>query len=328
MVNDNIQKSRELSKSIVDYIRGTTGNNFQNNLNIILKKYYKINGKTFEMPQAMRGDGKNDGWVIEDNTYYMMFAPVVIKDSFYKSIVKKFKDDLEGLLDNVYKNDMWGKKVNKAICIVNTRDGRLPPDTNREYDKIYNENRRKYNIDFQYSISNLDLIQEMLEELSVDDLLEINFKLNMARTTDYNEPNASEIMETIGLIAKESATQLTFGKSSDYVRISTPKKIKENNLEQVEVEINAIIKNLGIVDTVINEMSQDTEHYKQFENTKNYIIGIYDKYKMEYNGEELYNFIVDYFSDLFSNANESIYAIKYLVVHIFDKCDIFEKEGV
>ena len=328
MVNNDIQKIKELGKSIVDYIRGTTGNNFQNNLNVVLKKYYKSNNKSFEMPQAMRGDGKNDGWVVEDNIYYMMFAPVIIKDSFYKSIVKKFKDDLEGLLDNVYNKKMWGKEVSKAILIVNTRDGRLPADTNREYESIYNQNKAKYNIDFQYDINNLDLIQEMLEELSVDDLLDINFKLNMARTTDYNEPNATEIMETIGLIAKESATQLTFGKSSDYVRISTPKKIKENNLELVEEEINAIIKNLGVVDIVINEMSQDTEHYKQFENTKNYIIGIYDKYKAEYSGSELYNFIIDYFAELFPNANESIYAIKYLVVHIFDKCDIFEKEGV
>ena len=49
-----------------------------------------------------------------------------------------------------------------------------------------------------------------------------------------------------------------------------------------------------------------------------------DKYK----GVELFNFIIEEISSLFPNEDNRINEIRYLVVYIFDKCDIFEKEEV
>jgi len=324
------QQVRQLIKSIVDYMRGRSGNNFQNDVYIVLREYYKAQNKTFEMPQAMGGDGKNDGWVVEDNIYYMVYAPSLIRsgESFLTAIINKFKSDLSGLLDNVYRKGMWGQTITKVIFLVNTHDLRLPADTNRVYEQVYNENKKNFQIDFQYEVTNLDLIQDMLEELSLEIVSKINSRLNMAEGIDLNEPNMSELMETIGLIAKESGRQHTSGNMRNYKRISTQEKINLNNLTTAEKKINQLVSQLGIVDAVIEEMSVDINEIAKFETTKNYIINIYEDYKSKYNGVELYTFIVEYFANLFPNSDMVIYSIEYLVVYIFDKCDIFEKEAV
>jgi len=41
MIDNEQQQVKELSKGIIDYMRGRTGNNFQNDVNIVLEKYYK-----------------------------------------------------------------------------------------------------------------------------------------------------------------------------------------------------------------------------------------------------------------------------------------------
>ena len=269
-----INKRREMSKQIVNYLKGRTGNNFQNDMNIVLKKYYDQKNKTFEMPQAMRGDYKNDGWVIEDNIYFMMYSPVITKasSSFYDDIQKKFKSDLKGLLINIYEKKMWGKEVKSAILLVNSKDNRLPPDNNRAYEEIAKGYKEKYDIDFESIVVNLDYIEEMLEEISSNILDDIMFKLNMARDVDYNEPNATDIIKTIGIISKNVIENYTNNLSSDYKRVSTPKKIKINNLDDIKEDIEQITSKLGVVDNAVKEMSQDMTHIEQFNCTKNYII--------------------------------------------------------
>lgn len=325
-----INKRREMSKQIVNYLKGRTGNNFQNDMNIVLKKYYDQKNKTFEMPQAMRGDYKNDGWIIEDNIYFMMYSPVITKasNSFYDDIQKKFKSDLKGLLINVYEKKMWGKEVKSAILLVNSKDNRLPPDNNRAYEEIAKEYKEKYDIDFESRVVNLDYIEEMLEEIPSNILDDIMFKLNMARDVDYNEPNATDIIKTIGVISKNVIENYTNNLSSDYKRISTPKKIKINNLDDIKEDIEQIISKLGVVDNAVKEMSQDMTHIEQFNCTKNYIINKYSENVDKYKGVDLFNFIIEEISRLFPNEDNRINEIRYLVVYIFDKCDIFEKEEV
>lgn len=325
-----INKRREMSKQIVNYLKGRTGNNFQNDMNIVLKKYYNQKNKTFEMPQAMRGDYKNDGWVIEDNIYFMMYSPIITKttNSFYDDIQKKFRSDLKGLLANVYEEKMWGKEVKSAILLVNSKDNRLPPDNNRAYEEISNKYKEKYDIDFESKVVNLDYIEEVLEEIPSNVLDDIMFKLNMARDVDYNEPNATDIISTIGVISKNVIENYTNNLSSDYKRISTPKKIKINNLDDIKDDIEQIISKLGVVDKVVKEMSQDMTHIEQFNCTKNYIINKYLENVDKYKGVELFNFIIEEISRLFPNEDNRINEVRYLVVYIFDKCDIFEKEEV
>lgn len=323
-------KRKEMAKQIVDYLKGRTGNNFQNDMNIVLKKYYDQKNKTFEMPQAMRGDYKNDGWVVEDNVYYMMYSPIITKASysFYNDIQKKFNSDLKGLLENIYEKKMWGKEVEKAILLVNSKDNRLPPDNNRSYDKIAKKYKEKYNIDFESKVVNLDYIEDLLEEIKSNILDDIMFRLNMARDVDYNEPNATDIISTIGVISKNVIKNYTKNLSSDYQRISTPKKIRINNLDDIKEDIEQIISKLGVVDNAVEEMSQDITHLEQFNCTKNYIINKYLENADKYKGVELFNFIIEEISMLFPNEDNRINEIQYLLVYIFDKCDIFEKEEV
>lgn len=323
-------KRKEMAKQIVDYLKGRTGNNFQNDMNIVLKKYYDQKNKTFEMPQAMRGDYKNDGWVVEDNVYYMMYSPIITKASysFYNDIQKKFNSDLKGLLENIYEKKMWGKEVEKAILLVNSKDNRLPPDNNRSYDKIAKKYKEKYNIDFESKVVNLDYIEDLLEGIKSNILDDIMFRLNMARDVDYNEPNATDIISTIGVISKNVIKNYTKNLSSDYQRISTPKKIRINNLDDIKEDIEQIISKLGVVDNAVEEMSQDITHLEQFNCTKNYIINKYLENADNYKGVELFNFIIEEISMLFPNEDNRINEIQYLLVYIFDKCDIFEKEEV
>ncbi len=322
----------EMAQQIIDILKGKTGNNFQNGMYIVLKAYYAAKQKTFEMPQAMRGDYKNDGWVIEDKLFYMMYSPILTGKSFYDEIQNKLKSDLlgkndsPGLLSNVYEKGMWGGKIEEAILLVNTKDNRLPPDNTDEYTKIIEEAKSKYHIDFKCSVQNLEFIEKMLRELDSELLYEIMFKLNMARNIDYNEPNASDIMSTIGSISRVAIESYTKGVITNYKRISTKDKIQINSLQDIKDEIEMIISKLFVVEQVVNEMSQNIYSIEKFSYAKNYVISVYLRNKDRYCGVELFNSIICDISELFSDLDNHINEIKYLVVYIFDKCDIFEKE--
>ena len=204
----------------------------------------------------------------------------------------------------------------------------MPPDNNRAYETIVKKYKNQYNIDFKWKVTNLDYIETILEEIPSNILDGIMFRLNMARDVDYNEPNATDIISTIGAISKNVIETYTNNLSSDYKRISTPKKIRINNLDDIKDEIEQIISKLGVVDGAVKEMSQDMTHIEQFDCTKNYIINKYLENVENYKGVELFNFIIDELSKLFPNEDNRINEIRYLVVYIFDKCDIFEKEEV
>lgn len=325
---NEFNKSREMARQITNHLKGRTGNNFQNDMDIVLKGYYNHQNKTFEMPQAMRGDYKNDGWVLEDNIYFMMYSPIITKNSFYSDIQDKLESDLKGLLKNVYEENMWGREVKEAILLVNSKDNRLPPDNNRAYETIVKKYKDQYNIDFKWKVTNLDYIETILEQIPSNILDGIMFRLNMARDVDYNEPNATDIISTIGAISKNVIETYTNNLSSDYKRISTPKKIRINNLDDIKDDIEQVISKLGVVDRAVKEMSQDMTHIEQFDCTKNYIINKYLENVDNYKGVELFTFIIDELSKLFPNEDNRINEIRYLVVYIFDKCDIFEKEEV
>ncbi|MCB2340306.1 hypothetical protein [Clostridium estertheticum] len=91
-------------ESIILFINGITGINYQLKLKEVFKIYYESQGKTYEMPDYYGGDQKNDGWVVEDALFYQIYAPTRLKESLKKEIQKKFKTDLEGLIKIVYKD--------------------------------------------------------------------------------------------------------------------------------------------------------------------------------------------------------------------------------
>ena len=76
-------------ESIVSFLKGVTGINYQLQLKEILAVYYKYFGKFYGL-------------------FYQVFAPTILKDSLKKEIQEKFVEDLSGLLNIIYeeKNGM------------------------------------------------------------------------------------------------------------------------------------------------------------------------------------------------------------------------------
>lgn len=67
-------------ESIVLFLNGITGIDYQLQLRTILKNYYDYFGKVYEMPDFYGGDRKNDGWVKDDKVFYQIFAPTRLKE--------------------------------------------------------------------------------------------------------------------------------------------------------------------------------------------------------------------------------------------------------
>jgi hypothetical protein len=311
---------------IRNIICSKTSMNFQNQLRNVLKVYYEVKGKTFEMPQPFGGDYKNDGWVKEDAIFYMIYSP---STSYSKSIAsdirKKFKNDIFGLANNVYKKGMWNGTIKKVIFVVNLFDNDLPPDQYCEYEAIYQSLRQEYGVDFNYEIIASKNFVDILESLKNENLRTIKLKLNAIESIDLNIPSGKDILEVIEKISGSLNSYVISGKKTDCSRISTPKKIKINHLEERKQEIDKILEELPIVGDVINEMLQNDLQFAKFELTRDYIIDLYNQLSDRYSGVTMYDKLIEELLNIVSLPSFLV-PTKFLVVFIFDRCDIFERE--
>ncbi len=132
--------------TIIDHLRGRTGMNFQRLIGEVFKKYNTYKGNTYEMPDAYGGDKKNDGWVVEEGLFYQIFASARNHNSLKKNMQKKFSEDLEGLLEKVYKEKLWNGFINEFVFLVNTFDNDLPEDSERYYEKEVKRLQKQYNV--------------------------------------------------------------------------------------------------------------------------------------------------------------------------------------
>ena len=328
MINlEEISKKAQFTDSIIHFLRGTTGTNFQNNVGIILREYYKFKKKDYMMPEPMRGDYKNDGFLKGEGLFYMINSPLSHVDNITESMKKKFEGDLKGLLENVYDKNMWGGKVSKTIFIFNNIDKRLPPDPENFFDNTVEKYKKIYNINFENQIMDVYDLRSYLDELPIESLIRLKVQLGISNTVDFNIPNVQDIIDTISCIAeKYDYVTLYSNKVEDYTRISTPKKIKINKLQKREEEINAILDRASIVEEVIKLMNQDIKQIAKFETTRLYIINTYKELSTRYSGEELYDLIIEEILEVHNCRKALELPLKFLVVYIFDKCDIFEKE--
>lgn len=316
-------------ESIVTFLRGVTGINYQLQLNYILKSYYKYLGKVFEMPDFYGGDQKNDGCVLEDGVFYQIFAPTRLKESLKKEIQKKFSEDLDGLLKIIYEDKKWNGKLNEFIFIVNTFDNNLPHDSEGFFEETVKVYREKYCIYFNYKVTNTDYIHEILTEISdIEVLKSISSKVRVKGIIDHNAITEKIIIELIIRIAGILSTKVINNKTiQSYERISSIKKISVNSLDERREEIESIISKLDVVEGAINTINQDILYENQFERVKSHII---DKYKIlseKFSGVDLYKMLINETQAYVNNEWDLETPVKFLIVYIFDKCDIFEKEG-
>lgn len=308
--------------------QGITGINYQKCLGDILRSYYKYKNKTYEMPDPYGGDDKNDGWVVEDALFYQVYAPTRLKDSLRKEMQGKFSADLEGLIENVYNDKKWNGKIKKFIFIVNTFDGDLPHDSERYFENKVQELQSKYKISFEFEVTNGEYIRNLLYEIEDVKVLEqISAQMRIRGIIDYNAITEEIIINLIDEIAGNIITKYMTNDTEDtYNRVSSPKKIAINNLESKRDEIEGIIDKLDIVEKAINTINQDILSEDKFERVKGAIIKSYDDLSEKLSGSQLYDEIIEQTLKFTNNKAGVIVPVKFIIVYIFDKCDIFEKE--
>lgn len=315
-------------EGIITFLKGITGINYQLQIGKILTKYYKKLGKTYEMPDFYGGDRKNDGWVVEDAIFYQVFAPTRLKESLKKEIQDKFEKDLKGLLEIIYENQEWGGILKEFIFIVNTFDTNLPQDSERFFDSVVDRLKNQYKINFFYRVVNTEYIREILEDIDdIEVLKQISTVLHVKGMIDFNAITETLIIDLIIKISSNLNDKF-MGSVEDisYDRISTIKKIEINNLGEKKQEIEKIISNLDVVERAVNHINQEITFEDKFERVRDCVITKYNILAKKEQGIELYEELVREML-IYSNNDWNLEnAMRFLIVYIFDKCDIFEKE--
>jgi hypothetical protein len=317
-------------ESIMIFLKGITGINFQLQLRDILRAYYKHKGLTYEMPDFYGGDQKNDGWVIENATFYQIFSPTRLKESLKKEIEGKFKSDLEGLFKIVYVEKKWKGEVQSFYFIVNTFDGNLPHDSESYFENLVSELNNRYGTNVEYLVSNCDHIRDLLEDIDdIDVLRKISATLRIRHLIDYNAISETIIISLIEEISGNLTHQVMGSKQfGEYNRVSSTRKIDINNLEGKRDEIENIISKLDVVDKAIGVINQDILFEDKFDRVKRLIIEKYKALSVTSQGEELYNRLISETLSYTNNKTLSEVPMKFIIIYVFDKCDIFEKEEV
>lgn len=190
------------------------------------------------------------------------------------------------------------------------------------------ELNKKHNTEIDFLVSNLDYIRDILEEIDDIELLKnIASRLNVLHLKVYNDLTSVVMVDLIDEISGNVMQKaIANKKSGDYNRVSTPRKIEINNLVRYKNEIEKFIEMLDIVDEAVNVINQDILSESKFSMVKDFIIVTYQKLSLEYAGDELFDNLLVEITSYARNKNMSKIPIKLLVVYIFDKCDIFEKE--
>ncbi|WP_271399090.1 hypothetical protein [Salinicoccus roseus] len=316
-------------ESIFQFLKGVTGINYQLQIKEVLSQYYKNIGKTYEMPDYYGGDQKNDGWVAEDAIFYQVFAPTRLKNSLKKEIQDKFKEDLSGLLEKVCNEKQWSGEIKEFIFIVNTFDNNLPHDSERYFETTVTKLQKRYGVNFNYRVVNTEYIREVLIEIQdIEVLKRISSTLHIKSLIDSNGITEKIIMDlVIGISGNLSSKSINKSTQTTYERISTSQKIDINNLGSKREEIEWVISELDVVERAINSINQDIISENKFDKVKDFVIGKYEDLSSFYNGEALYEKIVETVLSYSNDKWTLEVPMKFLVIYIFDKCDIFEKTG-
>lgn len=311
---------------ILKYIRGLSSINYQNAVGCILSIYYE-GTKTFEMPSPYGGDDKNDGWVVEDALFYQIFSPIQFSSSFASEIANKFEEDLDSLINLVYQKNKWNGIIKQFIFLVNTRDTSLPKDPNRRYEQIKDRLVSKYGINnIITSVVNDDYLFNLLYQMNSIQLDKLVVKLNIQGLVNVNKTSSLDIINFIDKIAENLGNSILCTGATDYTRISSDKKIAVNSLTEKKDRILLLIPKLSIVDDAIGHFNKSPETVEVFEKVKDLYICAYNDLMKNYNSSKLYEKIIEKVLAFAPELKAFSIPAELILVYIFDRCDIFEKE--
>lgn len=314
-------------KLIIDSIKGRVGTDFQIDMNKILYEYWQFKSHLFESVAWFGGDKKNDGWVKDFGLFYQIYSPRYLSESFKKDVQDKFSEDLMGLGEIVLVQNLWGGKFNEYIFVVNDKGLSLPEDSTNYYQSKIDLLNKKYGSKTTYRIFTINEIHNLLYEIKdtyfIDRLiskLELNQSLEAAETTSL------EIIEFLNRVADNIGYAFISGYSDDFNRISTDVKIEINHLIIHYDEIQGKLSKLTVVDKAFREINADTKSSVKFDSVKNYFVNEYERLSNLYMGDQLYEEMLRVTHDITNNYPAYSKAGELVLLYIFDRCDIFEKE--
>lgn len=311
-------------KNIINSISSRTEMNFQKGIESILQCLCEDSRFLFEKIEPMNGDGKNDGWIPNRNIFFACFSPTDAKVAQNKQIINKLEDDLNGLCKNVYEKNMWGKSISKFYLIVNTHDKNLPPDPYMERENKIKEIKAKFDKEFEVKIITTQdirnyLLNEKMELLErMENYLEID--------SFQEEFSISDVYEFIddytAYLVKEN---VPIYECSDLKRSTTINKIKINRLEDKKDYILDLMPKAEKIEQYKSFVLENEGNTDKYDKIRDHIINTYNVLKDKYSESELYNKILEKLK--YKNMTETqCLILETIVVDIFTKCDIFEKE--
>jgi hypothetical protein len=273
--------------------------------------------------QPSNGDGKNDGWIPEKNIFFAMYSPNDSNISQIKQINAKLNSDLDGLCDNLFNKGYWNRKLSTFYLIVNTHDKEKPADKEMILDKTINKIKQKYKRNFFVEIVMAKDVKKFLLDLDLDILEKISDNLDVYNyVTNFNIPDVFEFVESyINFLVNEKIDM----SKEDYSRIKIEQKIELNKLSEKKKYILNLLEASDKIDKYLEFMNSEGKDISKYIRIKDYIINKYRELQINNSGVELYNnlmeqLIYDYMPSNYVNIMQAI------VVNIFIKCDIFEKE--
>ena len=311
----------DIIASIICNVQGSTGANFESKLHLILRRYYKHNGKEFLTHRSGGGEKGNDGWIRDDCLFFQIYAPPV--GGSKKNIHKKYKENLATLLDAIVSNGKYGGSINEYIFIVNTIDTGLPQDEDGFIDKITKELCEKHKIKIKHGLHNLDYVKDLLE--TIDDektLLSIAYdiKAPVLNGLDKYELQVSDILEFFEKLLEKIDVGSDFI-SENFERIPLAYKIEINKLQSVKDDIIIVHSKLNVVEEAKKILNDPVPRIGPI---INYYVKIYKEAVLNNIAKiDIYYYIIKNLMKLLGGKYET--HIEYMLVYIIDKCEIYEK---
>jgi len=314
-------------KLIIDSIKGRVGTDFQVDMNKILYEYWQFKSRLFESVSWFGGDKKNDGWVKDLALFYQIYSPRYLSEYFKKALQDKFSEDLMGLGDVVFVQKLWEGKMDEYLFVVNDKGLGLPEDSTNFYQTQIDILNKKYGSKTTHQILTINEIYDMLYEIKdtyfIDRLIS---KLDLNQSLEAAETTSQEIIEFLNRVADNIGDAYINGNPDDFHRISTDVKIEINHLVSHYEEIKSKLSKLTVVDKAFREINADTKTSVMFESVKNYFVKEYERLSAYYIGDQLYEEMLRITHDISNNYSAYSKAGELVLLYIFDRCDIFEKE--
>jgi len=319
-----MSRKRIMVANIMNAINACTEMNFQKRVTVLLDVLCDEMELKFEKVQPSNGDAKNDGWIVDKNVYFACYSPNDMNISQNKQIVSKLDSDLDGLCTEVYEKGRWGKKIQEFYLIVNTHDKDLPADPDRLRENKINEIKNKFNVEFKAEVITTEKIKKYL--LSIDEKIIKKISDNLEIETLNTDFSISDIYEFVdGYFMYLASQDVTAFKNDNLTRIKIENKIEINSLGALKNHILCLIPKADKIDQYVSFVMGMGESTEKYEKLKDYIINKYKELEGIYQGEELYNKLIDeLIFDTMKDSDANI--LETFVVHIFIRCDIFKKE--